>query len=62
MLQTKRFENKLCSRNTVHKRDIMVWVWNSAMYGDFRCESRVTECMARLAIEDKHKDMIIARN
>jgi hypothetical protein len=23
---------------------------------DFRCESRVTECMTRLAIKDKHKD------
>jgi hypothetical protein len=29
---------------------------------DFRCESHVTECMTRLAIKDKHKDMIIARN
>jgi hypothetical protein len=29
---------------------------------DFRCESRVTECMTRLAIKDKHKDMIIAWN
>jgi hypothetical protein len=26
---------------------------------DFRCESHVTECM-RLAIKDKHKNMIIA--
>jgi hypothetical protein len=45
----------------MHKRDIMVWVWNSAMR-DFRCESRVTECMTRLAIKDKQKDMIIAQN
>jgi hypothetical protein len=29
---------------------------------DFRCESHVTECMTRLAIKDKHKDMIIASN
>jgi hypothetical protein len=27
---------------------------------DFRCESLVTECMMRLAIKDKHKDMILA--
>jgi hypothetical protein len=27
---------------------------------DFRCESHVTEYMARLATKDKHKDMIIA--
>jgi hypothetical protein len=27
---------------------------------DFLCESRVTECMTRLATKDKHKDMIIA--
>jgi hypothetical protein len=29
---------------------------------DFRCESHITECMTRLAIKDKHKDMIIAQN
>jgi hypothetical protein len=29
---------------------------------DFRCESHITECMTRLVIKDKHKDMIIARN
>jgi hypothetical protein len=29
---------------------------------DFQAESLVTECMTRLAIKDKHKDMIIARN
>jgi hypothetical protein len=29
---------------------------------DFRCESLVTECMKRLEIKDKHKDMIIAPN
>jgi hypothetical protein len=29
---------------------------------DFRCESHVTECMARLETKDKHKDKIIARN
>jgi hypothetical protein len=29
---------------------------------DFRCESHITECMTRLAIKDKHKDMIIAWN
>jgi hypothetical protein len=29
---------------------------------DFQCESHVTECMTRLATNDKHKDMIIARN
>jgi hypothetical protein len=28
---------------------------------DFQCESHVTECMTRLVIKDKHKDMIIAR-
>jgi hypothetical protein len=27
---------------------------------DFRCESHITECMTRLAIKHKHKDMIIA--
>jgi hypothetical protein len=27
---------------------------------DFRCESHITECMTRLEINDKHKDMIIA--
>jgi hypothetical protein len=26
---------------------------------DFRCESHITECVTRLAIKDKHKDMII---
>jgi hypothetical protein len=36
MLETRRnFENRLCSRNTMYKRDIMVWVWNSAMYGTY---------------------------
>jgi hypothetical protein len=29
---------------------------------DFRCESHVTECMTRLAIKDKDKNMIVARN
>jgi hypothetical protein len=29
---------------------------------DFRYEIHVTECMTRLAIKDKHKEMIIARN
>jgi hypothetical protein len=29
---------------------------------DIRCESHVTKCMMRLAIKDKHKDMIIDRN
>jgi hypothetical protein len=29
---------------------------------DFRCESHVTKYMTRLAIKDKHKNMIIARN
>jgi hypothetical protein len=29
---------------------------------DFRCESLITKCMARLAIKDKHKDMTITRN
>jgi hypothetical protein len=29
---------------------------------DFRYESQVTECMMRLAIKDKQKDMIIAWN
>jgi hypothetical protein len=34
MLETRRnFKNRLCSRNTMYKRDIKVWVWNSAMYG-----------------------------
>jgi hypothetical protein len=33
MLETRRnFESWLCSRNSMYKRDIMVWVWNSAMY------------------------------
>jgi hypothetical protein len=33
MLEARRnFVNRLCSRNTMYKRDIMVWVWNSAMY------------------------------
>jgi hypothetical protein len=27
---------------------------------DFRCESYVAKCMTRLAIKDKHKDMIIS--
>jgi hypothetical protein len=59
MLESRRnFESRLCSRNTMYKRDIKVWVWNSAMYD--RCESHVTECMSRLAIKDNHKDMIIA--
>jgi hypothetical protein len=26
---------------------------------DFQCESHVTECMTRLAIKVKHKDMIM---
>jgi hypothetical protein len=25
---------------------------------DFQCESLVTKCMTRLAIKDKHKDML----
>jgi hypothetical protein len=29
---------------------------------DFQGESLVTECMTRLAIKDKHKNMIIAQN
>jgi hypothetical protein len=29
---------------------------------DFQCESLVIKCMTRLAIKDKHKDMIIAQN
>jgi hypothetical protein len=34
MLETRRnFESRLCSRNMMYKRDIKVWVWNSAMYG-----------------------------
>jgi hypothetical protein len=33
MLETRQnFEKRLCSRNTMYKRDIKVWVWNSAMY------------------------------
>jgi hypothetical protein len=41
MLETRRnFENRLCSRNMMYKRDIMVWVWNSVMYGTFEVESR----------------------
>jgi hypothetical protein len=33
MLEMRRnFENWLCSRNMMYKRDIKVWVWNSAMY------------------------------
>jgi hypothetical protein len=41
MLETRQnFENRLCSRNTVHKRDIMGWVWNLAMYETF--DVRVT--------------------
>jgi hypothetical protein len=27
---------------------------------DLQCESHVIECMTRLAIKDKHKDMIIS--
>jgi hypothetical protein len=34
MLETRQnFENRLCSRNSMYKGDMMVWVWNSAMYG-----------------------------
>jgi hypothetical protein len=29
---------------------------------DLRCESHVIECMTRLAIKDKDKDMIFASN
>jgi hypothetical protein len=62
MLETRRnFEHRLCSRNMMHKKDIMVWVWNLAMYKTFDV-SLVNECMTRLAIKDMHKDMIIARN
>jgi hypothetical protein len=33
MLETRQnFKNRLCSRNTMFKRDIKVWIWNSAMY------------------------------
>jgi hypothetical protein len=50
------FEHRLCSRRCyglgMEFGDVR----------DFRCESLVTECMTRLAIKDKHKDMIIARN
>jgi hypothetical protein len=42
----------------MYNRDIKVWVWNSVMYET--SESHVTECMTRLEINDKHKDMIIA--
>jgi hypothetical protein len=62
MLETRRnFEHRLCLRNTMYKTDIMVWVWNSAMYGTFDV-SLIIECMTRLVIKDKHKGMIIARN
>jgi hypothetical protein len=33
MLETRRnFESRLCSRNAMYKRDVLVRVWNSAMY------------------------------
>jgi hypothetical protein len=33
MLGTRQnFDNRLCLRNSMYKRDIKVWVWNSAMY------------------------------
>jgi hypothetical protein len=33
MLETRRnIENRLCSWNMMYRRDIKVWVWNSAMY------------------------------
>jgi hypothetical protein len=36
MLEMRRnFEHRLCSTNTMHKKDIMVWVWNSVMYRTF---------------------------
>jgi hypothetical protein len=36
MIKTRRnFKHSLCSRITMHKSDIMVWVWNSAMYRFF---------------------------
>jgi hypothetical protein len=36
MLETRRnFEIRLCSRNMMYKRYIVVWVWNSVMYGTF---------------------------
>jgi hypothetical protein len=41
MIETRQnFENRLCSRNMMYKRDIMVRVWNSVMYGTF--DVRVT--------------------
>jgi hypothetical protein len=52
----RNFKNRLCSRNTMYKRDIMVRVWNSAMYRTF--DVRVT-----LQKEyDVQKHMIIAQN
>jgi hypothetical protein len=33
MLDTRRnLENRLCSRNSMYKRDIKVWVWILVMY------------------------------
>jgi hypothetical protein len=33
MLEMRQnFENRMCSRNTMYKRDMKVWVWNSVMY------------------------------
>jgi hypothetical protein len=42
----------------MYKRDITVWICNSTMYKTF--DMHVTECMMRLAIKYKNKDMIIA--
>jgi hypothetical protein len=46
----------------MYKRDIKVLGMEFGDVRDLRCESHVTECMMRLAIKDKHKNMIIARN
>jgi hypothetical protein len=63
LIETRRnFENWLCSRNTMYKRDIKVWGIEFGDVRDLRCECHVTECMMRLATKDKHKDMIIASN
>jgi hypothetical protein len=43
----------------MYKRDLKVCI-EFGDVPDFQCESHVTECMTRLGIKDKHKDMIIA--
>jgi hypothetical protein len=63
MLETRRnFKNRLCSRNTMYKKRYKALGMEFGDVRDFRCESHVIECMTRITIKYKYKDIIIAWN